>query len=270
MCITYNSLLFAEWLHANGFSGDAHTKRVPGWVFSTPKPQRLVFFAGYVESDGRIHGGSVRLRACNEKLIEDLRTLAMSCGIHVNRIRRLREVKSIKIGNKIYPKREYVSYVTFVSSLNKVRGPLVRANQKKLRVVRFNPVRFNRITATRRLENLPKHLGLLAVTSIDYVGEKPTYDVEVEAPHNFVANGIIVHNSKLTMKYPSIYLLGSGAKGEILSVAFAGKGQHQNREAKLYTSPLTRLPESHQSLCPKTEVEQLTVDYYMWPRERRA
>ena len=31
--------------------------------------------------------------------------------------------------------------------------------------------------------------------------------------------------SRLTMKYPSTYLMGPGAHGEILSVAFAGKGQ---------------------------------------------
>ena len=39
--------------------------------------------------------------------------------------------------------------------------------------------------------------------------------------------------SKLTMKYPSIYLLGPRAKGEILSVAFAGKGQHQDSGGKV-------------------------------------
>ncbi|HYW00738.1 MAG TPA: Fe-S cluster assembly protein SufB [Candidatus Acidoferrum sp.] len=39
--------------------------------------------------------------------------------------------------------------------------------------------------------------------------------------------------SKLTMKYPSIYLLGPRAKGEILSVAFAGKGQHQDAGGKV-------------------------------------
>ena len=38
--------------------------------------------------------------------------------------------------------------------------------------------------------------------------------------------------SKLTMKYPSTYLLGSGAHGEILSMAFAGKGQHQDAGGK--------------------------------------
>ncbi len=38
--------------------------------------------------------------------------------------------------------------------------------------------------------------------------------------------------SKLTMKYPSVYLLGKGAKADLLSVAFAGKGQHQDTGAK--------------------------------------
>jgi len=39
--------------------------------------------------------------------------------------------------------------------------------------------------------------------------------------------------SKLTMKFPCIYLLGEGAKGEILSVAFAGTNQHQDAGAKM-------------------------------------
>lgn len=38
--------------------------------------------------------------------------------------------------------------------------------------------------------------------------------------------------SKLTMKYPSVYLLGKNARAELLSVAFAGKGQHQDAGAK--------------------------------------
>jgi len=39
--------------------------------------------------------------------------------------------------------------------------------------------------------------------------------------------------SKLTMKYPGIYLLGQRAHGETLSVAFAGKNQHQDTGAKM-------------------------------------
>lgn len=39
--------------------------------------------------------------------------------------------------------------------------------------------------------------------------------------------------SKITMKYPGIYLMGRRAYGETLSIAFAGKGQHQDTGAKM-------------------------------------
>ncbi len=39
--------------------------------------------------------------------------------------------------------------------------------------------------------------------------------------------------SKVTMKYPAIFLLGEYAKGETLSIAFAGEGQHQDAGAKM-------------------------------------
>lgn len=39
--------------------------------------------------------------------------------------------------------------------------------------------------------------------------------------------------SKLTMKYPAVYMMEPGARGEILSIAFANKGQHQDAGAKL-------------------------------------
>ena len=39
--------------------------------------------------------------------------------------------------------------------------------------------------------------------------------------------------SKLTMKYPAVYLMEEGAHGEILSIAFAGKGQHQDAGGKV-------------------------------------
>ena len=46
--------------------------------------------------------------------------------------------------------------------------------------------------------------------------------------------------SKVTMKYPSVWMTGEHAKGEVLSVAFAGEGQHQDTGAKmLHLAPNT-------------------------------
>lgn len=39
--------------------------------------------------------------------------------------------------------------------------------------------------------------------------------------------------SQLTMKYPAVHMMEPGARGEILSIAFANKGQHQDAGAKL-------------------------------------
>ena len=39
--------------------------------------------------------------------------------------------------------------------------------------------------------------------------------------------------SKVTMKYPAVWLTGEGAKGETLSIAFAGEGQHQDAGSKM-------------------------------------
>lgn len=70
--------------------------------------------------------------------------------------------------------------------------------------------------------------------------------------YNLVTQRAIVHEggtmewvdanlgSKVTMKYPSCYLVGKGARGEILSMAFAGPGQHQDAGGKvLHFAPST-------------------------------
>src|SRR5438445_3508279 len=46
--------------------------------------------------------------------------------------------------------------------------------------------------------------------------------------------------SKVTMKYPAIYLMGERAHGEVLSIAFAGHGQHQDAGGKIiHAAPRT-------------------------------
>jgi Fe-S cluster assembly protein SufB len=54
---------------------------------------------------------------------------------------------------------------------------------------------------------------------------------EAEAHVEWIDGNI---GSRLTMKYPSVYLMGPKASGEVLSVAYAGAGQHQDAGAKMY------------------------------------
>jgi Fe-S cluster assembly protein SufB len=46
--------------------------------------------------------------------------------------------------------------------------------------------------------------------------------------------------SKVTMKYPAVFMMGAHSKGETLSIAFAGEGQHQDAGAKMvHAAPYT-------------------------------
>jgi Fe-S cluster assembly protein SufB len=64
--------------------------------------------------------------------------------------------------------------------------------------------------------------------------------------------------SKLTMKYPSVYMLEPGAHGEILSIAFASKGQHQDAGAK-FTALRTQRARSSRSRSPRTAAARATA-----------
>lgn len=56
--------------------------------------------------------------------------------------------------------------------------------------------------------------------------------------------------SRLTMKYPSVYLMEPGARAEILSLAFAGRGQHQDAGGKvIHAAPHTSSRIISKSIC---------------------
>ncbi len=62
--------------------------------------------------------------------------------------------------------------------------------------------------------------------------------VEAEGHMEWIDGNI---GSRLTMKYPSVYMVGPKASGEVLSVAYAGPGQHQDAGAKM----VPRRPRDH-------------------------
>ena len=79
----------------------------------------------------------------------------------------------------------------------------------------------------------------VAVESMLYIGKQPTYDIEVEGPfHNFLANGIVVHNSfdVQSMRYTGERICRA-ANGELeLEEVFylRPQGQYKDRQGKRY------------------------------------
>jgi len=68
---------------------------------------------------------------------------------------------------------------------------------------------------------------------------------EAEAHVEWIDGNI---GSRLTMKYPSVYLVGPKASGEVLSVAYAGPGQHQDAGAKM----IHAAPETSSTIVSKS------------------
>ncbi|MBV8982417.1 MAG: Fe-S cluster assembly protein SufB [Acidimicrobiia bacterium] len=68
---------------------------------------------------------------------------------------------------------------------------------------------------------------------------------EAEAHIEWIDGNI---GSRLTMKYPSVYLMGPKATGEVLSVAYAGPGQHQDAGAKM----IHAAPETSSTIVSKS------------------
>jgi len=135
--------------------------------------------------------------------------------------------------------KTYVGYELALSRVNLLRPFLTDVLLEKLTTRRWQK-RYQRAKRLRQSRFLAKATGITRIVAIRPSVIAPTYDLEIEGTSNFVVNGILVHNSKVTMKYPCVYMVGKGARGEVLSVAFASNGQHQDAGAKMiHAAPYT-------------------------------
>ncbi|MBI3495040.1 Fe-S cluster assembly protein SufB [Candidatus Berkelbacteria bacterium] len=81
-------------------------------------------------------------------------------------------------------------------------GDLTPLNLCSVKVAaHYQPTRFHRRYNTYHGSPLTAHtsdqLGFFAIQSIRYVGKQTTFDIAVEGLHNFIAEGIVVHNSEM-------------------------------------------------------------------------
>jgi Fe-S cluster assembly scaffold protein SufB len=195
--LRYASTDLSSFIEQLGFGGTAVSKRLPEWVYTLPVDQKRALIDGYIAADGHMRANHVNLSitSASRVLLEDIKALALTAGLNPLKVSTWtrRELKPLGIEEK-----EYTHHYLYFGERNP-DAP-----------VYFSPV-----------------------MSIEDAGEQLTYDIEVEGTANFIANGVVAHNSQITMKYPSVYLMEPGAKGDVLSIAFAGKGQHQDAGGKM-------------------------------------
>ena len=145
-----------------GFIPGAHNKRIPSWVFESKKEIQEAFFEGLMDADGyercQKNIMSYEISLCNKELIEDLKELCNRIGW---------------VSGKIRERKRF-------------GGHVIEGNRKIKDTVCYE------LYVTKEI--LPEIENIL---SIEEIGEDFVYDIEVEhQTHNFIANGIPVHNSR--------------------------------------------------------------------------
>ena len=219
------SLRQARLLDANGFVGGGQC-RTPAWVLDVPESQRLAFVAGCLDAAGcdmPARGTGLSLRCEDRTLLASAAAVLTTLGISARIVEEPETDQPPRLDMpadsrlmKIMPAR-----VRLAAELDEAAARHPAAGPQHVTLPAGRPVNGAGSVEARNVE-----IG----ADSEMV---PTWDIEVGGTGNFVSEGFIVHNSKLTMKYPAVVMVGPKASGEVLSVAYAGPGQHQDTGAKM-------------------------------------
>ncbi len=192
VCI--NSTILARFLEKIGFSGNAKTKKIPDWVLTLPKNEKLAFLGGYLDSDGNVRdhkkSKEVVFTSINQNILLKAKQLCTYCGLQTSKITTFSSKHPFDKTREMTGHRLHVSGNT---SLLKSRYDFKRDRLFKKKYY----AKFSSILETDLSSHCRDSLGFAKIKSIDYAGIEQVYDISVEKYKNFVAEGIIVHNSEM-------------------------------------------------------------------------
>ncbi len=171
-----NSINIARFVDSLGFGKGAKNKIIPGWVFTLPLTEKQAFVEGLMLSDGYKLGNSNRYVSASYELLRTLRLLLQTMDVRVGKIHQQTKEKGTLVVKRELLVESTYGYVCFSGK----KGALLKyACQNKQRNYLFGNENFE----TKK------------IISITTLGVEPTLDLRVEGEHNFVANGIVVHNT---------------------------------------------------------------------------
>lgn len=201
----FMSVTAARELDLLGFGGTARTKRVPGWVFQSTEPLRLAFLRGFLDADGSVDKkGRISFSSCNPTMLSQVRHLCLSVGVPVTNLRCQR-------GQTQLPNGRIVAFAQWTFACSDPGE-----NQ---RIGSHTPAYVMRMAEGqpfgRKARRYPWHGGrgfesgalqLSGVLSIERsVVAVPVYDLDVAGTHNFIAEGVVVHNSNIREQHKHLY-----------------------------------------------------------------
>jgi Mrp family chromosome partitioning ATPase len=157
-------------------------KEIPNWLYNVPDTQKMAFIEGFIDADGHrrpdasVRRGDKCLCSANLTLITQLRSLCIYMGLRCTNITTSHNVSYLK-GRKL----ESDSFTFEITSHKTNHSPSSLGTDK----IRFN--------YGKGIEH--KNIGFEVVTGIKELGDEAVYDLVAGNPHNFIADGIVVHNS---------------------------------------------------------------------------
>jgi len=186
---------FADFLEKKcGFIQGSYNKRIPQWVYSSPMSVQKEFIRGLIDSDGSSNVDEwkcerLQLELSNYELIKDVKMLLHKMGLKCGQIlKRNRDEDTTIIHSQEYDRLDSWTIYFYRSDLFEAAGRHVQHlagsrgyNSRKKESSKFG-----------------KDVIFEPVVSIEDGGTKPTADIQVDHPaSNFVADGVVVHNSIL-------------------------------------------------------------------------
>ena len=172
-----NSVNLANFIDNLGFGEGAKNKTVPGWVFTLPQEQKEAFIAGLMLADGYDCNGSKRYVSASSDLLKRLRLLLQTLDYRVGKIHmQMKKKGTLCVYRQLLADSKY-GYICF----SKKREWNVGKYPSQYRYQDF--LIGNKFFQTEE------------VISIESKGIEQTLDLRVEGEHNFIADGIVVHNT---------------------------------------------------------------------------
>jgi Fe-S cluster assembly protein SufB len=190
--VVVNSKALVSWLWSLGMSGNSRSKRVPDWVFGLPRNQRLAFLGGWVDADGYVppKAENVVLTCVSIFLSEQFAQLAELSGLSAG------EPLGFTQPYAHDPSRTGGAFRTVISGDYTSLGCRNPARTERFRVGEYG----HNATSAKGLTfkaHTNEWLGFMPVRSVTAFDVEPVYDIEVDGPHNFIADGMVVHNSEV-------------------------------------------------------------------------
>jgi len=175
--VFFNSVNLARFIASLGFGEGAKSKTVPDWVFTLPEKEKVAFVEGLMLSDGYRTGNSCRYVSASFDLLGRLRMLLQTMGFRVGKIhRQVKKKGTFVVYRKLLKDSEY-GYICF----SKRDDWDVKRYPQQYKYQNF-------LIGNRNFETEK-------VRSIRFIAVEPTLDLRVDGEHNFIADGIVVHNT---------------------------------------------------------------------------